>query len=474
MRKINFYLLFKKIISTPELFFLSMGLLFGGLFILIIPPFQTPDANVHFYRAFEVSELKIPKPGPNNALGSYLPASIRHTEIGVNGTIGAPGTPNQLAYNTNQKYDHHKTKATLFIPLNQNDKIFYPTSGTPNYVPYIYIPQALVIGIAKLFNAPVLLMVYLVSLTNLLMWITFVMISIKIIPWKKWTVVFICLLPTCIMQATSIGTDVLAFGSALIFVSMILRYATNKDQTITKTDYAVLLMVSALMVACKPVAVALLILVFLLDKNMISWVRKVIVMTLPVVIYLAWIKISSSVENATSLLQVQVFLHEPWVFLGSLFNTLLLYTPEGYAIITGVIGYFGWLDAPLPLALVVFGYVFLVFALVVNYESNLPDNKPLSRKNKIIITLSSLIYFFAVFLSMYLYQTRPESNFIWGVQGRYLIPLLFLAVPLLYSNSLRLHIMAFRKYIILSSIFLLALSVVTLIFRYYIMFMPTL
>ena len=51
-------------------------LLFGLLFALLIPPFQSPDEPNHFYRAWQVSEGHFFPEKKGDRLGGMLPASL--------------------------------------------------------------------------------------------------------------------------------------------------------------------------------------------------------------------------------------------------------------------------------------------------------------------------------------------------------------------------------------------------------------
>lgn len=471
----------KRLLSTPEGFFAFVGLISGLLLIAIVPPFQTPDANVHFYRAYEVSELKTPRVGPGLQGGSYLPSSIRQTEIGVHGTIGPYGSPNQLAFNPDQKYDLHRTKAALSIPLNESATMFYITSGSPNYMPLNYFPQAITVSLGRLFNAPVIVLLYMVALVNLLIWISLAYVGIKIFPWKKWALVAVCLLPMMVLQSTSYGLDGEIFGASLIFLAVILRSVAEREHRIGYMSIVMLLLAAILMVFGKSVLVVFLPLVFLInDKQLLVThprLIKTLIPSLPIILYIAWLMFSitaaSPTDSLNGALQFNVFIHSPWVFFGQLFNTLFLSIPEGYILVNSLIGYFGWVDTPLPSIFMIFGYVALIMAFLINYES-LGRFKELSKKYRLVFLAVGLLYGGAVFLSMYIFFTTPSGNFVRGVQGRYLIPLLFIAIPLLFTDTLRATKRKYMKFIKISTLILLAISVLTIIVRYYVDFVPKL
>ena len=61
----------KSIFISPARIFATVGLFFGFVLLLIVPPFQSPDEYNHFYRAFQVSE------------GHWFPEKIKNNRLGA-------------------------------------------------------------------------------------------------------------------------------------------------------------------------------------------------------------------------------------------------------------------------------------------------------------------------------------------------------------------------------------------------------
>lgn len=154
----------KKILKSPERVFVLLALVFGSVFVFMVPPFQTPDEATHLLRAYEVASLKLPHRNSEGISGSEQPASILRTQRMVNGTF-RPGEIQAAGYHPRQ------VKHALAIPLNADDKIFYSTSGTPAYFPISYLPHAIVVWVLNLFNSPVILTLYSLRLMNLVAWV---------------------------------------------------------------------------------------------------------------------------------------------------------------------------------------------------------------------------------------------------------------------------------------------------------------
>ena len=60
----------------PEKFFIYCALIFGILLITIIPPFQSPDEDSHFKKAYVVSKGKLFPTSQNGQVGYELPVNM--------------------------------------------------------------------------------------------------------------------------------------------------------------------------------------------------------------------------------------------------------------------------------------------------------------------------------------------------------------------------------------------------------------
>lgn len=462
-------------LNRPEGFFVIVAFVFGVLLLFTVPPFQTPDENVHFYRAYEISELRAPQVNKMGESGSFLPLSIRETEERVHGVYAPPGTTGHIMFNPTEKYDYRFTKSALFdIPLKKDDRIFYVTSGSPAYMPISYLPQALVVGAGRLLGLPIILMLYIVRMVNLIIWIVLAYIGIKIFPWKRWAAVGVCLLPVMAAQTISPGLDVSVMGGFLIFIAIIFRAIAEDKYSLKRRHIVLLLITSIVMVFGKSVFALLLPLVLLVKDKQItikhSFWTKLGVIIVPMVLYIIWVIASngsgSAVDQSSGAAQINSLLHSPWLFFRSMINTIFFITPSGNILSQSIIGSFGWLDTPLSPPFVIIGYVYLTLILLVNYET--PNRcKGISKNTRIMISIIGALYAIAVFLAMYIYFTPVTGNHVMGVNGRYLVPLMFILVPILFSNILRVRKRLYINFVKTMSIFLLIISVLTIIFRYY-------
>ena len=63
-------------VIKPEYIFILLGILFGTLFIFLVPPFQSPDEPVQFGKAVAISQGQFLSVRKDGVSGNYLPKSL--------------------------------------------------------------------------------------------------------------------------------------------------------------------------------------------------------------------------------------------------------------------------------------------------------------------------------------------------------------------------------------------------------------
>lgn len=462
-----------KLLKTPHGLFTFIALIFGGIFLLVIPPFQTPDEAAHFLRAYQVSNGDFVPSQKDGVTGSYLPKSLQKTEWVVDG-----GTP--LQTQPNVKYRLGNTKAALVnVPLNESDKGFVDTTVTASYSPLGYIPQVIAILFGRLFALPPIIILYLAKIAVLLAWIGFVFVAIKLFPFKKWAVVGIALLPMFVAQSVSMGVDVMAIGAGLVFTAAALNVIARR-QSVTRRIFVILLVSGVVMVLSKQVMAVLLPVVFALKFNAPSrhaikgWAMKLSIIITPIVLLFAWSALLPQVGQSVTQIQnqqdttgqIKGVVEDPLGFVRVVFNTFFIPGAPGNGVVQSLMGNFGWLDTPLALVFVIVGYVALFGFWLVNYEKM--DKVSISKRTRFLFLAITILYFFAVCGAMYVLFSPLGSSLIVGIQGRYLFPCLFLLLPVFYSGLILMKERHFVRATVIVTVFLLLVSAGTIFARYYV------
>lgn len=452
--------------ASPARLFVLLSSFFGIIFLILIPPLQSPDETSHFLRAYEISQGDLISKRVGGVTGAYLPKSIDRTLIVLETT-----TP--VKFHPELKYHPGVIKDALRIKLQQGDTKYYDISTTSSYSPIAYIPQAIGILIGRIFNAPPVLLIYLARLAILAVWVILGYLSIKLIPYKKWALFGILLFPMFIAQSVSMGADAVSIGAGLVFTATILRIISL--QKLTQRTIVILVAAAVAMVMAKQIMVILLPLILLLKGTLFTSKTKAIliklaVIAIPILLFSVWNvlvgQISSNLDQALNnqnpAQQISFLSQNPLHFISVLFTTFFF--GWGNSVVESVIGVFGWSDTALSEVFVAFGYVALAVLLFTSYEEK---QVRISRLMRWTFGIMGLIYTIAVCGAMYLFYSPVGFSVVVGVQGRYLLPVIPLLIPVIYGFALTTK----RKYVIFTLIsvsILFIASVATVIFRYYI------
>lgn len=456
---------------SPIKFFISIAAASGLLIILITPPFQTPDEPVHFLRAYQITNFNfVVDAVPNKPAGGELPDSLGDM-------ITLTTTQPSVQFMPGQKYDIRKTKHALSIRENQSDTENYDFSSTAIYSPVAYLPQATGILVARILRLPPIVMMYSARLANLLIWILLIGLVIHLIPRKKWAVVVAGLLPMAIFQAGSLSTDVMAVGSAMLFVVYILKLLDQKND-ISNKQTCLIIVIASIALLSKQIMVVLVPLILLLPSKKLGGakpavIKKITAIFIPIGLLAVWsllvknIDITTTfVNNQNSAEQINFVLQNPHSFVNVLWNTHFF--NWGDSITRSFIGTFGWMDAPLSEAIVIVGYITLFLALVVNSQATGKFKQWLTNKQKLVFLLVLLAYWGIVNAALYAVYSPVGFKIIVGLQGRYFLPMLLLLTPLVYGSWLKANQRAYKIIVTCLPLFLLLSSLLTIYYRYYI------
>lgn len=113
----------KQIYENPEKAFLIIGLIFGILFLLVVPPFQVPDEPNHFFRAYQLSEGEIIGEKQDNNAGGLVPKSLVDSML----------LWSNLPFHPEQKTTSKQFIEALNIPL-EPQKILLLVFPTQSYI----------------------------------------------------------------------------------------------------------------------------------------------------------------------------------------------------------------------------------------------------------------------------------------------------------------------------------------------------
>lgn len=221
----------------PENVFLVFGIIFGVLFLAVIPPFKVPDEPNHFLRAIQISGGNLYSQKGQKGIGGLIPESIISTITVFDG----------FPYHEEKEQKTENIFSLLRLPLEKEKRVFADFPNTSLYSPVPYLPQVLGITVGTLFNFSPLALMYAGRVSNLAAWIFLVYFAIKLAPLQKWLFFLLALTPMSLYQAASLSADSFTNGLSFILIALFLRYAIDRRRNIESPGLAMLFALSILL-----------------------------------------------------------------------------------------------------------------------------------------------------------------------------------------------------------------------------------
>ncbi|WP_197484656.1 DUF2142 domain-containing protein [Phormidesmis priestleyi] len=466
--------------SLNELFkgsegaFLTLSLIFGLMFLIVLPPLQAPDEHAHFFRAYQLTDGKIiadvlteKKDREERATylgGGALPSSVIRTATVWAGRI--PG-------HSSEKVKNEQFLETWAMPL-EAEKTTRDVFNSAPYSPIPYIPQMIGIAFGKLFNLPPLWLTYLGRFANLVIATLITFVSIKVLPIYKWVFFLLALTPMALSQRASLSADAVLNGVSFLLIATIINCAFNsKKVKVLAKDVALISLGGILVSLSKIVYLPFVLLFFLIPRHKFDtrknyWLSFLFLILSNVSICFLWnLSVKhlgvpvSRITGASIEGQVEYLYSHPLMVFSIAWNTL----QNIRFILDSFIGILGSLDTPIPTITVLSYQVILVLVALVSNQAGIVIS--LSSKLTILFVLGATVTL--IHLLMYLVWTTVGGTDVLGVQGRYFIPTSPLFFLLLYNQRFSFDISekSFQRLIIYYSVFALLSSLIAMIARYY-------
>ena len=121
----------------------------------------------------------------------------------------------------------------ISVPLNQDIISFFSfivgNFSNLSYSPIGYLPQAAGMLFGRMLNFSPLLLFYCGRLANLGVYIFLIYLAIRKIPFAKWLVAGISLMPITLFESASLSPDALNNGLCILFIAYVIHCAVNKN-----------------------------------------------------------------------------------------------------------------------------------------------------------------------------------------------------------------------------------------------------
>lgn len=458
------------LLQIPEKLFLVIALSFGVLLLIVSPPFQVPDEDTHFFRAYQISTGHILGEKLNESVvGGILPKSLLELANDISGNVPFKQQPKQnistIFYFLNQ-------------PLDEGNTRFIQFENTVLYTPIPYIPQILAIAAGRVINRcgltmSALTMVYLGRWFNFLVWVFFIYHSIRLAPILKWVFFLLALAPMSLYLAASCSTDALTNALGFVLIAFVLNLSLVSKQTITKKETAALFAVSLCLTLSKQTYIPLVLLYFLIPVEKIGTKKKYFLIGATLIALcasaiIAWSFFVKSIYIPNPFLRYRIsppdqllnILRHPLNFAVVIHQTIALNYIEYVRMFFGI---FGYLETPLP------SYVYITYIAVLGFvaigDCNL--EVALTDRAKVIIFVSFTLCVLVVMTLVYMTWTVVGGKIVQGIQGRYFIPFSPLLFLLCYNRKIKMTGKWVGFSLMVYSFFILRITLNVLLNRYY-------
>lgn len=420
----------------PHRAFAVVALLFGTALVVVVPPFQSPDESFHFLRAYQITEggFVAHEKDQRDLMGATLPVSLDR--------VSTPFL--KMCFHPEIKASVDDIHRALRIPLDPQNRAFQIFPTTTHYSPTCYVGQCLGIGLGRALALGPLVMLYLGREGNLLLWILLGFFALRWAPAIARPLLLLLLMPMSLIFAATLSADPSTNGLATIFTALICKYFALGVNSINRKRLALLAVISVPLTVSKLAYAPLLALLLLIPARNFGgraeWAGKLALLAaLNLTAFLIWAAWSSNLDTrinpgsgVSAAQQLQIVEQHPARFAGALLATLRRGTWYDVEMFVGVIG---WFDEYLPAPFVI-GYLTLLVLACWSCDDHPPLPSP-ARAAIIILPLFVLIFLIIALLS-YLFWTRVGDSLIYGINGRYLIPVAPAMLMLLCSTFRRL------------------------------------
>jgi uncharacterized membrane protein len=433
---------------------LILGAIIGLAMVVITPPFQVPDEDAHFFRAYQTSTFNLLLEKRNGRVGADLPRSYLET---------------QLLFRIITIDRSSKVNASMYkhaLSMTDSDLAF--CSPILPYPPVAYTAQALGMAVGRIASAPPIVSFYVSRLLNLALFLFMVTCAIRLMPVMPWGLALLTLMPMTMYQAASLSADAFTIGFSFLMIAFLLHCAAQ-DSRLAARDIVLMFAGAALLALAKQGYSPLIFLVLLIPYNrfgtrmrkaMVAAGLFIVTAAIGIACVIAIRDYSVGLPGSNSAEQLRLILAHPLSYMGKLFLS-----PFRSFCIESFIGWLGWLDTRLTKWILV-PYSLLLIAVPFAERRTFI----LSRRQRLLAGGLFVLLGAIIFTVQYLSWNAVGRKIIDGVQGRYFIP--FSPLLLLQFNSRRISYSIednpiARRMLVGFIILVHMVTAATLILRYY-------
>lgn len=460
--------------GAATLAFALVATLFGAWFAVTTPPFWGHDEISQFGRAYQVAHGGfLPERIPDERGVSYggdMPSSIEVLMgYAFDDYNNNPGEPDPMVADPGA-YDRMKSAPVT----ERTEKIWF--TNTAAYSPVPYVPAAIGIRLAELFDLSVGGLNLLTRLAGLGAYLLIVGFGLRALRAHRvqWLAFTVAVLPIAIFQAGTVTADTMTNALAML-VSALLIKALFLGERLPRVETAALLAAAVLLPVSKPTYVLLAMLVVLAPAHRLGlggrlrWLPWGFA-ALGAAAFAVWTKIAAPTGDGMGLMrppaqwysvrpgdQLHGILTDPAHFLDVFGDSVWLRDQRWFTQFFGELG-FAYVDVP-ALTIVT---CLLALAVSVGIADRMNALTATFRRT-LLVALTVAASVAMIYVTLYMSFTPVGYYLVDGVQGRYFVPLALLAFAVLLRwlplrlTDVRGHTPTFRPAVVIVAATVIAL-----------------
>ena len=441
---------FRRLISHKiEYGFLIIALSFGTLACICMPTLAevSYDGQIHFRNAVAVSFIEEAEyTGADKImLDAFAVEKLDMIEAGNLSGIWNPKMDLNSIQRVNAALLSADSDSSSITRMEATQT--YETSTWVSIRAFGYIPNATGLWLGRLLGLNCLDRYFLAREVSLIFYSIIFFFSIRQLKTGKAIVAALGLLPSAVLMAANFSYDPWCYALITFSISKYVGCLQKGQSHLTMRNSLIIFITFILGVLVKAVLFPIALVFFLCPKEMFKSKRNCYLFRLGAVATVLIIAASfilpyfvsfsdvalSSVssdsrggENVNSARQLLYILNHPFAFLETLISFLGNYfSPSSFFDATGIFAYMPYLVLQKARYLPASILQFLLLAVIVLLDRNNNRGCIVSKHQLCIASvIGSLSALFLVILSLYLSFTPVGSNYIGGVQNRYVLPLL--------------------------------------------------
>ncbi|MGZ4810252.1 MAG: DUF2142 domain-containing protein, partial [Thermoanaerobaculia bacterium] len=379
---------------------------------VITPPYQVPDEWSHYLRAEAIAQGHLqPRMTWQGDCASFA--------VGIERFVRA-------TYRTEGAFTVDEIRRAAAIPREGGGTSTLCFSSW--YTPLSYVPQTLVAKVGQMTNARPFTTFYAGRVANFLVALIVLLAAMRIAPAHRNVMAAVALLPMSMYQLASWSADVPTFAAAVLLTALLLR-AMERDTAMSMREGISIAAMSTILALCKPVYFLIAALVAAIPARRFRSVRERVGLIAIVFVAIA-IGVGGSVATARQARfnarinlpvdareQARCLAADPLRFATVAFNDL---RANGSAYVEEMVGRLGMMNVKLPAVIV---WIEIVLLILIGLAGPRP---PIAQRAIAMLIIAITVG--GVLLSQYLVWSIICGPGIEGVQGRYFLPILPLAL----------------------------------------------